>query len=148
MVCTAADLRGLAKDSLTLLKEFLYDERFPALFDLEVYGSIIGMFELNNLSKLLSPAVAVFLPLLPVHAKKCICSVLTCNVPYALPPQALGKWHARLMQPLRQSGRHAGIICCIFADPMHCERLLLCRFVCGVTCRGLCLSVHSRHRQL
>ncbi|CAL5219880.1 g1802 [Coccomyxa viridis] len=43
-------LRGLAEDSLTLLKEFLYDERFPALFDLEVYGSIIGMFELNNLS--------------------------------------------------------------------------------------------------
>lgn len=47
----AAELRGLAEESLTLLKEFLLDERFPALFDLEVYGSIIGMFELNNLSK-------------------------------------------------------------------------------------------------
>lgn len=46
-----ADLKELAEDSLTLLKLFLYDERFPALFDLELYGSIIGMFELNNLSK-------------------------------------------------------------------------------------------------
>lgn len=51
MPCPAADLRGLAEDSLTLLKEFLYDERFPALFDLDVYGSIIGIYELNNLSK-------------------------------------------------------------------------------------------------
>lgn len=47
----AADLKELASDSLSLLKEFLYDERFPALFDLSIYGSIIGMFELNNLSE-------------------------------------------------------------------------------------------------
>lgn len=37
---------------MDLLKAFLYDERFPALFELNLYGSIIGMFELNNLSEL------------------------------------------------------------------------------------------------
>ena len=57
---SAAELRGLAEESLALLKEFLYDERFPALFDLEVYGSIIGMFELNNLSKPLTPQCVMF----------------------------------------------------------------------------------------
>lgn len=46
-----ADLQELASDSLELLKAFLYDERFPALFHLDVYGSIMGMFELNNLGK-------------------------------------------------------------------------------------------------
>ncbi len=51
----AAGVRQLASDSLELLREFLYDERFPALFDLELYGSIIGMFELNNLSVLRLP---------------------------------------------------------------------------------------------
>ena len=64
VLSTAAELRGLADESLTLLKEFLHDERFPALFDLEVYGSIIGMFELNNLSKLPSPQF----PVLAWHA--------------------------------------------------------------------------------
>ncbi len=44
-----ADLRGLAGESLALLKEFLFDKRFPALFHLDVYGAIVGMFELNNL---------------------------------------------------------------------------------------------------
>ena len=51
----AAGVKELASDSLELLREFLYDERFPALFDLELYGSIIGMFELNNLSTPLLP---------------------------------------------------------------------------------------------
>lgn len=46
---THAELRDLASDSLNLLKSVIYDERFPALFDLDVYGSIVGMFELNNL---------------------------------------------------------------------------------------------------
>jgi hypothetical protein len=46
-----ADLQELASDSLKLLKAFLYDERFPALFHLDVYGSIMAMFELNNLGK-------------------------------------------------------------------------------------------------
>lgn len=46
---TSAELKDLASDSLSLLKAAIYDERFPALFDLDVYGSIVGMFELNNL---------------------------------------------------------------------------------------------------
>ena len=44
-----AELKDLASDSLDLLKTAFFDERFPALFDLDVYGSIVGMFELNNL---------------------------------------------------------------------------------------------------
>lgn len=44
-----AELKDLASDSLDLLKGAIYDERFAALFDLDVYGSIVGMFELNNL---------------------------------------------------------------------------------------------------
>ncbi len=51
MCCGCAELRDLASDSLRLLKAAIYDARFPALFDLDVYGSIIGMFELNNLSE-------------------------------------------------------------------------------------------------
>ena len=51
----AAGVKELASDSLELLREFLYDDRFPALFDIELYGSIIGMFELNNLSMPLLP---------------------------------------------------------------------------------------------
>lgn len=46
-----AEIHNLASDSLQLLKAAIYDERFPALFHLDVYGSIIGMFELNNLSE-------------------------------------------------------------------------------------------------
>ncbi len=42
-------LRDLAGESLALLREAIWDERFPALFALDVYGAIIGMFELNNL---------------------------------------------------------------------------------------------------
>ena len=44
-----AELRGLAEESLQLLRAALYDARFPALFELPVFGAIIGMFELNNL---------------------------------------------------------------------------------------------------
>ena len=46
-----AELRDLAQDSLGLLRQGLYDPRFPGLFSLEVYGSIMGMFELNNLGE-------------------------------------------------------------------------------------------------
>jgi hypothetical protein len=52
-------LRKLASDSLQLLKTALYDERFPVLFHLDVYGSIVGMFELNNLSAPLPTMPAV-----------------------------------------------------------------------------------------
>jgi hypothetical protein len=51
-----AELRSLAADSLDLLKGAVYDERYPTLFDLDVYGSLVGMFELNNLGiSILSP---------------------------------------------------------------------------------------------
>lgn len=46
-----AELQELAAESLSLLKDAIGDDRFPASFDLEVYGSIIGMFELNNLGR-------------------------------------------------------------------------------------------------
>ena len=46
-----SQLQRLAKDSLELLCRALEGpaQRFPALFTLEVWGNIIGMFELNNL---------------------------------------------------------------------------------------------------
>ena len=37
---------------MSLLRAALFDERFAALFELDVYGSIVGMFELNNLGML------------------------------------------------------------------------------------------------
>ena len=46
-----AELRGLAAESLQLLRAALFDARFPALFELPVFGSIVGMFELNNLGE-------------------------------------------------------------------------------------------------
>ena len=49
----SSELRGLAEASLDLLKAAIFDGRFPALFSPEVYGSVIGMFELNNLGKIL-----------------------------------------------------------------------------------------------
>jgi hypothetical protein len=53
---SAADLRQFACDSLELLAAALRERcpaaaaAFPALLDPRVYGSLIGMFELNNLS--------------------------------------------------------------------------------------------------
>ena len=46
-----SELKQLAGDSLQLLAAALSScaVQFPALFDLRVFGSIIGMFELNNL---------------------------------------------------------------------------------------------------
>ncbi|BBN16381.1 protein MpATXR10 [Marchantia polymorpha subsp. ruderalis] len=41
--------KELAIESLNYLKEAIYEEEYDPLFDLEVYGHIIGMFELNNL---------------------------------------------------------------------------------------------------
>ncbi|KAG2444943.1 hypothetical protein HXX76_001679 [Chlamydomonas incerta] len=43
-------LRALAADSLELLTAALHDSRFgPDLLTLEVFGSVVGLFELNNL---------------------------------------------------------------------------------------------------
>ena len=41
----------LARDSLELLRAALFDARFADLFDLDVYGAILGMFELNNMGE-------------------------------------------------------------------------------------------------
>ena len=53
-----AALRGLAGDSALLLRRALFDARFPALFDDEVLGSLVGMFELNNLDMVVSNPLA------------------------------------------------------------------------------------------
>ncbi|KAK9840433.1 hypothetical protein WJX74_009879 [Apatococcus lobatus] len=55
-----ANLKDLASQSLGLLKNCLFDPRFPALFCLDVYGSIIGMFELNNLDVVVASPVEDF----------------------------------------------------------------------------------------
>ena len=44
-----AEVKSLAQESLELLRVALFDRRFPALFSLDVFGNIVGMFELNNL---------------------------------------------------------------------------------------------------
>ncbi|KAK9835164.1 hypothetical protein WJX81_002351 [Elliptochloris bilobata] len=56
-----AELRGLAADSLELLRAALFDTRFPALFELELFGAIIGIFELNNLDIIVNSPVEEYL---------------------------------------------------------------------------------------
>lgn len=53
MADAPAGLRELAAESLELLTEALpsHASLFPELFELDVYGAIIGMFELNNLGE-------------------------------------------------------------------------------------------------
>lgn len=53
-----AQLKELAADSLALLRAGLQDSRFPQLFDLQLYGSLVGMFELNNLALAVPAPVA------------------------------------------------------------------------------------------
>ncbi|KAJ1698168.1 hypothetical protein LUZ63_006680 [Rhynchospora breviuscula] len=43
------EIRDLASTSLELLKDAIFDIECAPLFSLDAYGSIIGMFELNNL---------------------------------------------------------------------------------------------------
>ena len=66
----AADLKELAEDSLQLLKAAIHDERFPWLFHASVWGSLIGMFELNNLGAptALPPLQALLPKQLSCHA--------------------------------------------------------------------------------
>lgn len=42
-------MKGLAAESLQLLEKALPTKNYPELCDLDTYGAIIGMFELNNL---------------------------------------------------------------------------------------------------
>ncbi|XP_073150876.1 histone-lysine N-methyltransferase ATXR2 isoform X2 [Henckelia pumila] len=59
--CEEAEFRTQVKDlasaSLLLLKEAIYDEECAPLFSLEIYGHIIGMFELNNLDLVVASPV-------------------------------------------------------------------------------------------
>ncbi|RAL41821.1 hypothetical protein DM860_009003 [Cuscuta australis] len=54
-------IKELADESLQLLKAAIFDHECEALFSLEIYGHIIGMFELNNLDLIVeSPLVNYF----------------------------------------------------------------------------------------
>ena len=57
----SAELKGLAEESLAFLRAALYDARFPALFELELYGAIVGIFELNNTGRLAGPTELLML---------------------------------------------------------------------------------------
>ncbi|XP_042483168.1 histone-lysine N-methyltransferase ATXR2 [Macadamia integrifolia] len=50
-------IRELAFTSLQLLKEAIFDKECAPLFSLEIYGHIIGMFELNNLDLVVASPV-------------------------------------------------------------------------------------------
>ncbi|PWA56149.1 histone-lysine N-methyltransferase ATXR2 [Artemisia annua] len=66
-------IRQLAFESLELLKAAILDEECLPLFSLEIYGHIIGMFELNNLDLVVaSPVEDYFLHIddLPEARKK------------------------------------------------------------------------------
>ncbi|KAL4312021.1 hypothetical protein GQ457_01G001410 [Hibiscus cannabinus] len=51
------EIRELAFTSLQLLKEAIFDTECEPLFSLEIYGHIIGMFELNNLDLVVASPV-------------------------------------------------------------------------------------------
>ncbi|XP_062106160.1 histone-lysine N-methyltransferase ATXR2 [Humulus lupulus] len=66
-------IRSLASTSLELLKAAIFDNDCEPLFSLEIYGHIIGMFELNNLDLVVaSPVEDYFLYIddLPSSKKK------------------------------------------------------------------------------
>ncbi|CAA0839094.1 Histone-lysine N-methyltransferase ATXR2 [Striga hermonthica] len=66
-------IKDLAFESLQLLKEAIYDKECAPLFSLDIYGHIIGMFELNNLDLVVaSPVEDYFLYIddLPRSQKK------------------------------------------------------------------------------
>ncbi|XP_010466448.1 PREDICTED: histone-lysine N-methyltransferase ATXR2-like isoform X2 [Camelina sativa] len=50
-------IKNLAYTSLELLKSAIFDKECEALFSLEIYGNIIGMFELNNLDLVVASPV-------------------------------------------------------------------------------------------
>lgn len=65
-------IKELSSHSLNLLKGAIFQEEFAALFSLQVYGHIIGMFELNNLDLVVaSPVEDYFIHIdeLPVPEK-------------------------------------------------------------------------------
>ncbi|KAL1197499.1 Histone-lysine N-methyltransferase ATXR2 [Cardamine amara subsp. amara] len=50
-------IKSLASTSLEHLKKAIFDKECEALFSLEIYGNIIGMFELNNLDLVVASPV-------------------------------------------------------------------------------------------
>ncbi|KAK7402028.1 hypothetical protein VNO78_13964 [Psophocarpus tetragonolobus] len=50
-------IKALALESLQLLKTAIFDKECEPLFSLEIYGHIIGMFELNNLDLVVASPV-------------------------------------------------------------------------------------------
>uniref|UniRef100_A0A1D1YJJ1 Histone-lysine N-methyltransferase ATXR2 n=1 Tax=Anthurium amnicola TaxID=1678845 RepID=A0A1D1YJJ1_9ARAE len=50
-------IRDLAYTSLQLLKDAIFDKECATLFSLDIYGHIIGMFELNNLDLVVASPV-------------------------------------------------------------------------------------------
>ncbi|KAI4322559.1 hypothetical protein L6164_022240 [Bauhinia variegata] len=52
-----SQIRDLAFKSLQLLKTAIFDKELEPLFSLEIYGNIIGMFELNNLDLVVASPV-------------------------------------------------------------------------------------------
>uniref|UniRef100_A0A7N0TFA5 SET domain-containing protein n=1 Tax=Kalanchoe fedtschenkoi TaxID=63787 RepID=A0A7N0TFA5_KALFE len=65
--------KELALTSLQFLREAMFDEEFGALFTLEIYGHIIGMFELNNLDLIVESPVEDYIQFitdLPDQKKK------------------------------------------------------------------------------
>ncbi|KAJ7562290.1 hypothetical protein O6H91_03G062700 [Diphasiastrum complanatum] len=72
-------MKELAANSLGLLKKVLFMEEYAALFSLEVYGYIIGMFELNNLEIVVASPVEdyfIYIDELP-HDAKCEAKKIT-----------------------------------------------------------------------
>lgn len=51
------DIRDMTFDSLQLLRDAIFDRECAPLFSLEIYGNIIGMFELNNLNLVVASPV-------------------------------------------------------------------------------------------
>ncbi|KAG0485317.1 hypothetical protein HPP92_009396 [Vanilla planifolia] len=66
-------IRDLAFASLQLLKEAIFDDECAPLFSLEIYGHIIGMFELNNLDLVVASPVEdyfIYIDDLPLDEKE------------------------------------------------------------------------------
>ncbi|KAH7440736.1 hypothetical protein KP509_03G007800 [Ceratopteris richardii] len=51
------EIKELASHSLKLLKGAIFEEKYAPLFSLQVYGHVIGMFELNNLDLVVASPV-------------------------------------------------------------------------------------------
>lgn len=67
------EIRDLAFTSLQLLKAAIFDQECEPLFSLEIYGNIIGMFELNNLDLVVASPVEdyfLYIDALPYSEKR------------------------------------------------------------------------------